>query len=103
MSIYQAIQNLKVSQPQSEQGAATFLSNYTPKVQEQLINAIYLGREHIHATKLRDDVEISCKFVQHIPSEEYPRIIAEKGENTEKYLEKLEECANASKFDLNNL
>lgn len=103
MSVYSAIQNLKASLPLSEQGAETLLSGYDPKTQEQLINAIYLGREHIHSAQLRDDIEISCNYVRHISSDEYPRIIAEKGDNCATYLDKLEQCAKASGFDLNSL
>lgn len=103
MPIYQAIQNLKASLPLSKQGAAAFLNGYTPKIQEQLINAIYIGREHIHETQLREDVDISCNYVSHIPQEDYPRVIAEKGNNSAKYLDKLEECAHTSSFDLNDL
>lgn len=103
VSIYSAIQNLKTSLPLSEQGAVNFLSGYDPKTQEQLINAIYLGREHIHSVQLREDVDISCNYVRHISPDEYPQIIAEKGENSVKYLDKLEECSEASGFDLNSL
>lgn len=103
MSVTNAINNLKSNVPSSEAAAAAFLSNLPQGVQEQLISAVYIGREHIHSDKLRDDMEISRAYTDHISKDDYARIIYEKGENIPAYLEKLEQCANASGFDLNSL
>ncbi|WP_153065927.1 hypothetical protein [Xanthomonas campestris] len=103
MPIYTAMNELKSKIPSSVEGAQVFLDTLSPDVQEQLISAIYLGREHIHSTELRDDVEISRSYTDHIGKNEYARILHEKGDNVITYLNKLESCAKASRFDLNTL
>lgn len=105
MPIYAAINNLKQNFPNSESAAQMFLSTLAPKVQEQLINAIYLGREHIHVTTLLDDpnTPIDRTYVDHISNDEYARIVYEKRENAITYLDRLVLCAKNSNFDLNNL
>ena len=57
MSIINAINSLKNNLPASEADAENFLSGLPLDVQDQLISAIYIGREHIHSDKLRDDIE----------------------------------------------
>ena len=83
--------------------AQSFLDTLSSEVQQQLISAIYLGREHIHSTELRKDIEINRLYNDHITKDQYARVIHDKGENVTTYLNKLESCANASGFDLNNL
>ena len=105
MPLYQAINSLKANLPSSRGAAQTFLNTLSPSVQQQLIAAIYLGREHIHSSKLREDedIEMSRLYTDHIGQDEYADILWEKGDNVITYLNKLEECANASGFDLNTL
>ena len=103
MPLYSAMQELKIALPESEEQARDFLETLDDKVQEQLINAVYLGREHIHSEELRSDLPISREYVDHIDRADYPRILAEKRGNIPTYLDKLTECANASGFDLNQL
>lgn len=103
MPIYNAIQNLKNIVPTSEAAAQQFLNTLPTNVQEQLICAIYLGRDHLHDTSLRADATLSRSATDHIDRAEYARIIHEKGSNAVTYLDKLVECAQASKFDLNSL
>lgn len=103
MPIYAAMNELKSKLPRSVEDAQVFLDTLSPDVQEQLISAIYLGREHIHSTKLRNDVEISRSYTDHIGKDEYARILHEKGDNVITYLNKLESCAKTTGFDLNAL
>lgn len=105
MPLYQAMNALKANIPSSREAAQKFLDHLPLPVQQQLIAAIYLGREHIHSIQLRtdEDIEMSRSYTDHIGQDEYPNIIWEKGDNVITYLNKLEECANASGFDLNTL
>jgi len=103
MSIYAAINNLKLNAPVSVASAQDFLNTLSPLVREQLISAIYLGREHIHVSQLRDDVEINRAYTDHIPKDDYAKILHEKGASAISYLEKLVSCAKASEFDLDAL
>ena len=103
MSVTTAIASLKSEVPVTAAEAKAFLDSLTADVQEQLIAAVYLGREHIHSTALRQDLKISRSYTDQIAKEDYPRILHEKGENVSTYLSKLEECATASGFDLNAL
>ena len=103
MSVYAAINSIKSTIPTSVEDAQAFLDTLPIDVQEQLISAVYLGREHINTDHLREDVDISRSYTAHIGRDEYARILYEKGENVAHYLERLESCAKASGFDLNTL
>lgn len=105
MSIYKAMHALKAKVPSSVEDARRFLALFPVSIQEQLIAAIYLGREHMHSRELRvdKDIEISCACTSHIRHDEYANIIWEKGVNVITYLDKIEECARASGFDLRYL
>jgi len=104
MPFYIAMNSLKTNIPASVAAAQNFLSTLSPNVQAQLISAIYLGREHIHSSKLRnDEIEISRSYTDHIGQDEYAHLLYEKGENVIIYLNKLDACAKASGFDLNTL
>jgi len=103
MSIYQAIETLNDSVPMSLSDAEKFLSSLSEKEQEQIIAAIYIGRDHIHDDSLRSSDEISRRATDHIPKDDYARIIYEKNSNVAIYLKKLLSCAEKSGFDLNNL
>lgn len=103
MSIYQAIETLRKSVPMSESDAERFLSSLSNKEQEQIIAAIYIGRDHIHESSLRSEGEISRRATDHIPEKDYARIIHEKNSNVAIYLDKLLSCAKQSDFDLDTL
>ena len=103
MSLSDAIGRLKNHLPQSKEEAQDFLDSIPEDVQTQLIAAIYIGREHIHCSELRKDMEISRKYTDHISKSEYAEIINEKGVNIRTYLSKLEDCARVSGFDINKL
>lgn len=103
MSIYTAINSLQANIPRSVAEAQSFLDKLPSDIQEQLICAIYLGREHIHSSQLRDDIEISRSYTDHVSQDEYARILHEKGSNVITYLKQLDVCAKASGFDLNTL
>jgi hypothetical protein len=103
MPIYQAINALKSHTLQNKQDAKAFLSSYTPLVQEQLIAAIYLGRDHLDHSKLRSDVDLSRQHASAVPASDYAMIIYDKRINSEIYLNTLVQCAAASDFNLNDL
>lgn len=105
MPLYQVMNSIKTNIPSSRETAQNFLDSLSPSLQQQLIAAIYIGREHIHSSTLREDgdIEMSRSYTDHIGQDEYANILCEKGDNVITYLNKLEECANASGFDLNTL
>ncbi len=103
MPIYAAMNSLKSNIPHSVAAAQAFLNRLPPNVQDQLISAIYIGREHIHSNSLRNDMKINRAYTDHISKDEYANIIYEKGNSVITYFEKLELCAGASGFNLNSL
>lgn len=103
MPIYNAMNTLKASIPSSPEAAQVFLNTLPSDVQEQLVCAIYLGREHIHSSELRNDIEISRAYTDHINKVDFARIIHEKGDNVITYLDKLVACSKASGIDLRTL
>lgn len=84
----------------------TFLNQYSPKVQQQFVSALYHGRTHIHQNKFSED-EHPAKYgilnANHISANEYARLISEKGQNVATYLNKFKECARNSEFEINSL
>ncbi|MDM8356369.1 hypothetical protein [Pandoraea communis] len=103
MPIYAAINQLKTSIPATQASAQAFLSTLPREIQQQLICAIYIGREHIYLDRLRTDMAISRIQTDHIDENDYARIIHEKADNITTYLDSLVRCANTSGFDLNRL
>jgi hypothetical protein len=103
MDIYKAIDLVKAITPKSEESAEAFLQKLPENVQEQLIAAVYIGRDHIHADELLPDNDISVGATDHIGHNQYAHILADKHENLKLYLDKLLACAKASDFDLKNL
>ena len=103
MPIYAAINQLKTIIPATQASAQAFLSTLPRETQQQLICAIYVGREHIFVDTLRTDVTINRTYTEHIDASEYARIIHEMEDNLFTYLDSLLRCASASGFDLNQL
>ena len=105
MDIYSAINQVMKKPPRSEVEAEIFLKSLEQKVQKQLINAIYLGRDHLHHTSMRADIDPTCAATDHIQPEEYALILWEKasGRAVVTYLGKLQECAAASQYDLRTM
>lgn len=93
--------------PDSEQNVQYFLDQYSESVQLQFVSALYHGRTHIHQTEFSIDGEdpriFGTKNADHIPNNEYARLIWEKGNNVVTYLNKFRECANNSNFNINSL
>lgn len=103
MPLYKAMDQLLANVPASENQARQFLSTLSPTVQEQLINAIYLGRDHIHADTFSSDAWLSREATDHIPQENYATIVYEKGNSLPTYLDSVRRCAANANFDLNKL
>lgn len=103
MPIYHAISSLKSSAPLSQVQAKAFVDSLSPKVQQQIIAAIYIGRDHIHSEKWNEDVMLSTESINHIPQEDYARIVYEKNDALINYLNSIERCARNEGFDLNCL
>jgi hypothetical protein len=76
LDVYSAISEFRQSPPATVDMAAAMLSSYTLPVQKQLINAVYLGRDHIHLDTLQEDADLDSAF--QIPREDYAQILREK-------------------------
>ena len=100
MNFLQAYERLQQDQPETEAEARNFLDALGEETQDQIIAAIYLGRDHIHESQIRDDLDVSRGATDHIPRKDYARIIYEKSGNIKLYLDKMQECARNSDFDL---
>jgi hypothetical protein len=105
MDIYHAIAATIQTPPKSLAQAHTLLSNYPLEIQTQLIAAIYLGRDHIHSSKMRDDTDWTRSATDHISADDYARILYEKAsaDASTTYLESLLLCSKASGYDLNKM
>ncbi|EHU9446904.1 hypothetical protein KZY42_004407 [Vibrio vulnificus] len=103
MPIYNAISILKSNAPLTLQQASAFMGHLPPKLQMQIIAAIYIGRDHIHSNTWSEDVMLSTDYIDHIPPENYAQIVYEKNSALVRYLESIERCASNTGFNLNNL
>lgn len=104
MSIYTNIDSLLNISIDTRSSAQEFLNKLTSREQEQIIDAMYLGRDHIHHNKIREEnLPINDNRLNHIPNEDFARILSEKGRNVDIYLKKIVECAKASNIDLNKI
>lgn len=102
-NVYDAIQSFIGAGAVTAAQAQAMLSAYSEKVQGQLICAMYVGRDHVHSTELQQPGSTYVGYTDHIPSDEYARIIYEKNSNVATYLNKMLECSANSGFDLNSL
>ncbi|KTB91324.1 hypothetical protein CCL16_11755 [Pseudomonas syringae] len=102
-TVYDAIDTFITAGKVSAPDAQNLLSLYSSKVQAQLICAMYVGRDHIHDTELKEPGENYIGYTDHISAEDYSQIIYEKNVNVRTYLEKIMECARNSGFDLTRL
>lgn len=100
--IYHAIKDLMGNSIASKEEAQAFLDKFDLATQQQIIAAVYIGREHLHDTKLRE-MDVSVGYTDHINQREYANIVYEKAHVIPTYLSKLLECAENSGFDLRNL
>jgi hypothetical protein len=103
MDIYHAINSVMQNPPGNEQAAASLLAQYPADVQEQLIAAVYLGRDHLHSSQMRPDTDWTRAATDHIKASDYPRILAEKDSAVQTYLSRLLQCASASNYDLKTM
>lgn len=107
MDIYQAINDTIQNPPRSERDAAALLAKYSADVQEQLIAAIYLGRDHIHANQMDPQFDWTRSATDHIPKADYARIVFEKSSGVDPaaatYLQKLLSCSKVSNYDLRSM
>ena len=71
--------------------------------QQQLIAAVYLGRDHLHCSEMNMDLDLTRAAIDHIPAEEYAQILSEKSSSLETYLGQLIACAQVSNFDLDTM
>ena len=95
----------------STEAAQAFLDGYSVDDQAALISALYIGRDHIHDTVIRDDyVPDGCVFDRYfttgrapkwdISPTEFARILYEKGNNLPTYYTRFIDCTRASKYKL---
>jgi len=92
--------------PQPKQDVQSFLNQFPESVQLQFVSALYHGRTHIHHTEFSVDEDprnLGTTNADHISSDEYAKLIWEKGNNVVLYLNKFRECANNANFDINTL
>jgi len=103
MDIYHAINNTIQNPPRNLTQAQALLAQYPLDIQIQLITSIYLGRDHIHSAKMRDDTDWTRGAIDHIPIKDYAQILYEKALSSTTYLDSLLRCSNASGYDLKNM
>lgn len=103
MPIYNAINNLKIHAPLTLPQATSFMSGFSPKLQQQIIAAIYIGRNHIHSDKWNEDIMLSVDYIDDIPYSDFAQIVCDKNTALVNYLVSLERCAKNEGFDLNSL
>lgn len=95
----------------SVEAAQAFLDGYSVDDQAALISALYIGRDHIHDTIIRDDyVPAGWAFDRYfttgreakwdIPPRDFARILYEKGTNLPTYFTRFTDCTRASKYQL---
>lgn len=89
--------------PQNKEDMQILLNQFTPKIQRQLVSALYHGRDHLHEQKLRESV-ITCGNVEHLTDGQFAEILSGKSvDAVSKYFSAIKSCALASNFDLNLL
>jgi len=105
MDIYHAIGATIQSPPRNFLQADALLAQYPLDTQTQLITAIYLGRDHIHSTEMRGDTDWTRRAIDHIPVENYARILFEMASSnaTSTYLNSLLRCSKASGYHLSKM
>ena len=105
MDIYHAIGTTIQGPPRNLLQAEALLAQYPLDTQTQLITAIYLGRDHIHSTEMRGDADLTRRAIDHIPIENYARILYEMASSsvTTTYLNSLLRCSDASGYDLSKM
>lgn len=103
LDVIHAINEVLSTLPRTDFAAQQLLDNYSPKVQQQLINGIYLGRSNLHQSKLIDSVDRTVAATDHIDPQDYAGILSEKAGSLPLYLDTLTRCAAASGFDLRNM
>ena len=103
MAIYKAINTLKTTAPLSQTKSEAFINSLDFTIQKQVIAAIYIGRDHIHSDNWNKDNMLSTNYIDHIPKEDYAKIVHEKNSALINYLDSIERCANNEGFDLNLL
>jgi len=97
------INRIKQYQPQSIGEIYFFLNTIPFETQKQLIAAICLGKEHIDVSLWRQDILFSSGYIDDVPIDNYANIFFANRANIIEYLNKTEECAKNSGFDLNSL
>lgn len=106
------ISNLRSAMPLNTQVAANnFLARYTTEDQCALISSMYIGRDHIHDTKIRADyIPEGIHFDRYfttgsapkwdIPPARFSQILYEKGLNLNAYYDAFERCCQNSAVNL---
>jgi hypothetical protein len=95
----------------NEMAAETFLGHYGVDDQAALISALYIGRDHIHASEIRPDyVPQGMAFNRFfttgdaqkwlIEPSDFARILYEKNTNLTSYLDAFLRCVQASNYSL---
>lgn len=96
-----SIQQFLTSSLSSKSEVQSFLDKYDAIVQLQFVSALYIGRNHIHLSRFREQPTILV--ADHINADEYARLIFEKGKNVNTYLEAFLRCAKEADYDINSL
>ena len=94
---------------QSKHDAQIFINQYQQDDQIALISAMYLGRSHLHATKINSDYlsgltsgEIDRFWEKDtVPVNEIARVLWEKGQNLKTYYDAFIRCTSGSGYNRN--
>ena len=104
MSISKNIDSLLRYPKDTEESLQMLLNTMTVREQEQLIDAMYLGRNHIHCQEIREeDLPISINRQSHLSNKDFASILYGKRASLETYFNSAIRCASQSNIDLNEI
>lgn len=103
LSIRNALLELKNLNITSFQDSENFLQRFPPDMQETILAAVLLGRDHLHKEELRDDIPMDTSGILGLNLDEYPKKLYEIRGNIESYINSLTHCADNSNFNLDNI
>lgn len=103
LSIRNALLELRNLNITSSQDTKNFLQRFPPDMQEIILAAVFLGRDHLHEEVLRDDIPMDTSGMHGLSFDKYPKRLYEFRGNIELYINSLIYCADNTNFNLENI